>query len=157
LGSHQQPLAVAQPYGHVTQLGVSLQGAGGFVDLAYVQKGAYEEAITEKARILAATSAEEAQIATALRKAYATSGERGLWFKTLDLLKQKSSTDFDVPFRLAENYLHLGDKDQAFEWFQKAADLGHPGMDVIKLDSMFDSLRSDPRFPDLMRRVGLAP
>ena len=127
-----------------------------FIDLAYVQKGSYEEAITEKAKLLAAASAEEAQIATALRKAYATSGERGLWFKTLDLLKQKPRTDFDVPFRLAEAYLHLGDKDQAFEWFQKAADLGHPGMDVIKLDPMFDSLRSDPRFPDLMRRVGLA-
>ena len=62
-----------------------------------------------------------------------------------------------MPFRLAEAYLHLGDKDQAFEWFQKAADLGHPGMDVIKLDPMFDSLPSDPRFPHLMRRVGLAP
>ncbi|MEK6323139.1 MAG: protein kinase [Acidobacteriota bacterium] len=128
-----------------------------FINLAYVQTGKYEEAITEKAKILAATSAEEAQIATALRKAYAASGERGVWQKTLDLLKQRPKTDFDVPFWLAEAYLHLGDKDQAFEWFQKAADIGHPGMDVIKLDPMFDSLRSDSRFADLVRRLGLSP
>jgi hypothetical protein len=73
------------------------------------------------------------------------------------LLKQRPKTDFDLPFGLAQAYTHLGDKDQAFEWFRKAADVGHPGMNTIKVDPQFDSLRSDPRFPDLMRRVGLAP
>jgi len=43
------------------------------------------------------------------------------------------------------------------EWYQNAADEGQPGMDIIRVDPMFDSLRSDPRFPGLMRRVGLAP
>jgi len=128
-----------------------------FIDLAYVQTGRYEEAITEKAKILAATSAEEEQIATALRKAYAVSGERGVWQKTLDLLKQTPKTDFELPFGMAVAYLHLADKDRAFEWFQKAADVGHPGMYTIKVDPQFDSLRSDPRYADLLRRVGLTP
>ena len=97
------------------------------------------------------------QIAAALRKAYAVSGERGFWQTVIELLKQKPKQNFDLPFDTAEAYRHLGDKDRAFEWYQKAADERHPGMDTMKVDPLFDSLRSDPRFPDLLRRAGLAP
>jgi len=128
-----------------------------FLSNTYVQQRMYDDAIPEKARILGATSAEEGRIAAALRKAYAVSGERGFWQTLIELLKQKPKQDFDLPFNLAEAYGHLGDKDLAFEWYEKAADKGHPGMDTIKVDPQFDSLRSDSRFPDLVRRVGLTP
>jgi len=126
-----------------------------FLCHAYVQQRMYEEAITEKARIFAGTSTEEAQVAAVLRKAYAVSGERGFWQTLIELLKQKPRQDFDFPFDMAEAYRQLGDKDRAFEWYQKAADERHPGMDTIRVDPQFDSLRSDPRYPDLLRRLGL--
>jgi serine/threonine-protein kinase len=122
---------------------------------AYVEKQMYEEAIGEVPRVHGGTSAGEAQTTAALRKAYAVSGERGFWEALLDLLKQKPKQDFDLPFDMAGAYAHLGDKDLAFEWFQKAADEGHPGMDSIRFDPQFDSLRSDPRFADLLRRIGV--
>jgi serine/threonine-protein kinase len=112
----------------------------------------YQEAISETARVHAGTNAEqEAKIAADLRKAYATSGERGFWQKFVDL----PMPAFDSPFWLGEAYIHLNEKDKAFEWLRKAADEAHPGMDWIKVDPLFDSLRLDPRFAELLRRLGL--
>lgn len=123
-----------------------------FLYSTYVQKGMYQEAISELARVYAGSNAEqEARIAADLRRAYATSGEKGFWQKIVAL----PMPPFDAPFWLGEAYLHLNEKDKAFEWLRKAADEGHPGMVWIKVDPLFDSIRSDPRFPDLLRRFGL--
>src|ERR1041384_35025 len=57
-----------------------------FLRDTYVQKGMYQEAISETARVHAGTNGEqETKIAADLRKAYASSGERGFWQKFLDL------------------------------------------------------------------------
>ena len=52
-------------------------------------------------------------------------------------------------------YALLGDKDAAFEWLEKAYRDGAYGMLFLKVSPWFDDLRSEPRFQDLMRRVGL--
>lgn len=52
-------------------------------------------------------------------------------------------------------YAGLGEKDQAFAWLEKAYQQHSPMMAWLKVDPRFDSLRPDPRFQDLMRRVGL--
>jgi len=123
-----------------------------FLYSTYVQKGMYQEAISEMARVYAGSNAEqEARIAAALGRAYATSGEKGFWRMIVDL----PMPPFDAPFWLGEAYLHLNEKDKAFEWLRKAADEGHPGIVWIRVDPLFDSIRSDPRFPDLLRRFGL--
>jgi len=60
------------------------------------------------------------------------------------------------PGSIALIYAALGDKDQAFAWLEKA-DKGRDGILArLKVDPRFDSLRSDPRFADLVRRVGLS-
>jgi hypothetical protein len=56
---------------------------------------------------------------------------------------------------MAETLIQLGDKDGAFIWLNRAADLKHPAIGYIKVDPSLDPLRSDPRFADLMHRVGL--
>ena len=53
-------------------------------------------------------------------------------------------------------YTGLGDKDQAFKWLNKAYDDRSAWLTGLKLEPMLDSLRSDPRFEDLLLRVGLA-
>jgi len=51
----------------------------------------------------------------------------------------------------------LGDKNLAFEWLEKAYGERSPDLSLLKVDRMMDGLCSDPRFHDLLRRVGLAP
>ena len=58
------------------------------------------------------------------------------------------------PFPVASLYLSLGDKDKAFEWLEKAYDERSAVMVFLKVDRRLDKLRSDPRFTDLLRRVG---
>ena len=56
---------------------------------------------------------------------------------------------------LAVIYIALGDKDQAFDWMQKAYDDRSAWLVYLKVDPLFDTVRQDPRFTDLLRRVGL--
>ena len=57
-------------------------------------------------------------------------------------------------FLAARYYAQLGEKDAAFAALEKAAALGQ-GVDLIKTDPELDNLRSDPRYADLLRRIGL--
>jgi hypothetical protein len=54
-------------------------------------------------------------------------------------------------------YLGLGDKDEAFAWLERVYSQHSNVLTTLKVDPHFDPLRSDPRFQDLLRRVGLAP
>ena len=60
------------------------------------------------------------------------------------------------PYMLAIIYTALGDKEQAYEWLGKVYDERSYYVIWLKVDPVFDSLRSDPRFIDFMRKVGLS-
>ena len=69
-----------------------------------------------------------------------------------------------LPRLLAEVYAQLGEKDQAFYWLEQAykhhdmlAASTDLGMERLNTEFLLDPLRSDPRFQDLVRRVGLPP
>ena len=59
------------------------------------------------------------------------------------------------PFAFVAPYIGLSDKDQAFAWLDKSVTAHSPGLTALKVDPIYDSLRSDPRFQELQRRVGL--
>lgn len=58
---------------------------------------------------------------------------------------------------VATVYAALGDRDQAFAWLEKAYEGRSFYITVLRVDPDLDSLRSDPRFADLLQRVGLTP
>jgi hypothetical protein len=58
-------------------------------------------------------------------------------------------------FSFAVIYLGLGEKDQAFAWLEKAYEERSFLLAYLKVDPIWDPLRSDPRFADLVRRIGL--
>ena len=75
----------------------------------------------------------------------------------VDQLKKASKKGYVSPKYFALTYLQLGEKDRAFEWLEKSYQERGEVLLYLKVDPRFDPLRSDPRFADLLRRVGHAP
>ena len=70
-------------------------------------------------------------------------------------MKERSQQTYVQPMWLAVIHVALGEKDQAFDWMQKAFEDRSAWLVYLKVDPLFDPVRSDPRFTDLLRRVGL--
>jgi tetratricopeptide (TPR) repeat protein len=127
-----------------------------FLGYVYASKGAYPEAIAEyqKSRSL---QKEFAPTSTqcCLGYAYAVAGKRS---EALALLhKLKTTGEYVSPAELAILYVGLGDKEAALDLLGKAYEAHDLQLRHLKVDPHYDSLRGDPRFQDLLRRVGLAP
>jgi hypothetical protein len=73
------------------------------------------------------------------------------------LNKLKTTKEYVSPAELAILYAGLGDKEEAFAALERAFAARDLQMQYLKVESHYDSLRSDPRFTDLVRKVGLAP
>lgn len=92
----------------------------------------------------------------ALRQAHATTGWRGYWQKRLELLQLTAKKQKVSALRFAELYARVGDKDQAFEWLERAYHEHEAFLIFIKVDPVWDDLRLDPRFGNLLHRIGLS-
>jgi serine/threonine protein kinase/Tfp pilus assembly protein PilF len=91
-----------------------------------------------------------------LAHAYASVGQRANAEKILRDLLHKSKTSYVSPYMIGSIYAGLGDKNKAFDFLEKAYQERSPDIPwFLKADLRIDSLRSDPRFQDLVRRVGL--
>ena len=123
-----------------------------FGDVLY-QKGMFGEAVEEYLKGLAQDETPPDKIAQ-LREAFARSGIKGFYQKWIEQLKAGQQTETDH-FTIAELYARLGEKDQAFEWLEKAYAEHNDGLVRLKEEVGFDNLRSDPRYADLLRRIGL--
>jgi hypothetical protein len=77
----------------------------------------------------------------------------GFYRHWLERLKSKSADEY--PVDIAEFYARLGERDNAFQWLEKAYAEHSDGLVRLKEELGLDNLRSDPRYADLMRRVGL--
>ncbi len=124
--------------------------------LAYEEKGMYDEAISEFRQVLKLSGGSPLGIG-ALAHVYALAGKPAEARKNLDELLQLSKQRYVSPSSIATVYAALGDKDQAFAWLEKAYDAHDLLIVRLKWDPRFASLRSDPRFDPLVRRIGLVP
>ncbi|MBI1791252.1 MAG: protein kinase [Acidobacteria bacterium] len=127
-----------------------------FLAMAYEQVGRHEEAVAEAQKAVS-LSAGEPGLLGELGHAYAVSGKRTEALKTLAELKDVSKRRYVAPFDIALIYLGLGDKAQALEWLGKAYEDHSQWFVWIKVDPRFDSLRGEPHFQDLLRRMVLSP
>jgi eukaryotic-like serine/threonine-protein kinase len=126
-----------------------------FLGRAYEQKGRLPEAIAEFQRALELEK-DNAEIWSGLGHAYALSGNRAEAQKVLDHLKEVSAHSWVAPYNVAVIYAGLGEKDQAFALLERAyKDRSYYLPTYLLTDARMDSLRSDPRFGELRRRVGL--
>jgi TolB-like protein/Flp pilus assembly protein TadD len=124
--------------------------------LIYEQKGMYEEAIAEQQKSVSSSEVNSIRLG-ALGRAYAVAGKRNEALKVVEQLKALSKQRYVEPTSIAQVQIALGDKDEAFKWLEKAYQERSIGVPALKTDARFDKIRSDPRFQDLMRRMGLPP
>ena len=119
---------------------------------AYLQKEMHDEAIAEMQRAVQLSGGSPTIIAS-LARAYVASGRRIEAEKLLKELKKRSNPTYSHASEIAVVCAALGDKDQAMNWLEKGyQERFNPG---VLLRPGFDPLRSDARFEDLVRRIGL--
>ena len=115
----------------------------------------YPEAIAEFRKALELSQGGSNELA-ALGRAYALAGNRNEAERVLKELEDRAQQTYVQPVWVAVIHLGLGQKDQALDWLQRAYADRSGWLAYLKIDPMFDTLRSDPRFSDLLRRVGLS-
>jgi serine/threonine-protein kinase len=121
----------------------------------YLKQGRYEEALSEmlEVRPRVRYPRELARIGYV----YAAAGKRREAIKILEEMKGLTGKRYNLGTHIAAIYAALGNKDEALAWLKKACDDYEQGVVELKVDPRFDTLRSDARFIDLLRRVKLAP
>jgi tetratricopeptide (TPR) repeat protein len=120
-----------------------------------MQQGKHEEAIAEYKQVIGLTGL-TSQMAGELGYTYALSGKRAEALKLLDELKEMSSRQYVSPLDFTFIYTGLGDKEQALSYLEKSYQERTTWLMWIKVDPRFDTLRPDPRFVELLRRMNLA-
>jgi tetratricopeptide (TPR) repeat protein len=119
---------------------------------AFVQKHMYKEAIAELQKAIGFSEGNKT-FRSNLAYAYAVSGRRNEAVEILDDLKNRPDGGFSNASEIALIYVGLDEKDRAMTWLDKAfEERFNPS---VLLRPCFDPLRSDPRFRDLLRRIGL--
>jgi tetratricopeptide (TPR) repeat protein len=116
-------------------------------------KGLYGDAVTHWNKALVLSG--QAEEATKLKHAFALGGYRGYLDTQLKALKADSQREYVGPLDFAELYIRLSDKDSAFDWLERAYKEHSSWLNFVNTDPLYDPLRSDPRFAELVRKVGL--
>jgi DNA-binding winged helix-turn-helix (wHTH) protein/Tfp pilus assembly protein PilF len=124
--------------------------------LVYLQMGRYEEALAAWKKAASLSGGEPYHIAS-LGSTYAISGQRSEARAVIAQLQELSRQRYVSALDIARVYAALGEKDQAFAWLQKAYEERAGLLIFLKVDQEFDGLRGDPRFAELLRRMGLTP
>lgn len=117
----------------------------------YLAEKRYDHAVAEYEQFL--TAAGDADHAAAIERSYRQAGYEGMLRKRIEMGKQHCP-DCDME-DIAECYAVLGDNDEAFFWLNKGYEERQAGVYYLGVIPLFDNLRSDPRYADLLRRMGL--
>jgi tetratricopeptide (TPR) repeat protein len=145
--------AVAQ-YKKTLELDPNFPTAHYFLGRAYEAQGKYDQAVPQYIRA-GKMSGLPAHVLTAASEAYAKSGWTGYLQTGLDqILKEPAGRRFP-PFVIATFYARLGQKEEALTWLQRGYEERDFRMTMISVSFEFDSIRSDPRFVELVRKIGL--
>ncbi|HKS26761.1 MAG TPA: winged helix-turn-helix domain-containing protein [Pyrinomonadaceae bacterium] len=121
----------------------------------YAEQGRYDEAIASLHDAIALANDPEA--IAMLGSIHARAGQTGQARETLKRLTRLSKKRYVSPFHFALVHANLLDKDQAFQWLEKAWAERYEQLGALHLYPLLDTLHTDTRFTDLLVRIGLAP
>ena len=124
-----------------------------WLGVGYEGSGQTREAIPEYQKATELRQG-DSDATAALAHAYATTGRKAEALKILREWQRQSETSYVSPYMIATVHAGLGDKDKAFEFLEKAYQERSPDLPYfLRADLRMDSLRSDPRFQDLVHRM----
>ncbi len=121
---------------------------------AYVQKGLHAQAISEL-QSATSLSGDSPIYMAQVGVAYAAAGKNAEALSVIDQLQKVARQSYVSSYGLAQIYAALGDKQHAMKWLQSAYDERAVWMQYLKVDPVLDSVRSQPRFQNLVRQMGL--
>jgi TolB-like protein/tetratricopeptide (TPR) repeat protein len=124
-----------------------------YLGMALIANGQPDEAIKVLEKALG--TGRKPAVMGVLVRAYAQAGRREEGLRLLDELKRRQRTTYIPAAAFVNAYLGLGDNEQALAWLERAYQEQSNILQLIKVHPFFDPLRGDPRFVDLVHRVGL--
>jgi tetratricopeptide (TPR) repeat protein len=153
----REPDQAIEQLGKTLELDPELPLAHVFLGLAYNKKGMHEKAIAELERVANAPNSRAIFKAT-LGFVYGQSGREAEARRILaELIGSKTAKQYVSPFHIALVYVGLGDNDKAIEWLDMAEEERDPFVIYIHVDPNFDTLRGDPRFVELIKKLTVPP
>ncbi|MBZ5706173.1 MAG: protein kinase [Acidobacteriia bacterium] len=120
---------------------------------AFCEKGMHKEAVAEAKMFFEVLGDNE--VVQALERGYTASGYLEAMRLAAETLAERSQRGYVQPTQIARLYAHAGDKDHALQWLEKSYEERLPAMLHLGVDLDWNSLRGEPRFQDLLRRVNL--
>jgi serine/threonine protein kinase/Flp pilus assembly protein TadD len=123
---------------------------------AYWAKGMYPQTV-EEFKILGQLNgnSKDAEFASALAQGFHSGGWKGALTKGIEVREAQRKSSYWSAYDIADLYAGLGEKDEVFRWLNAAYEERDYQMEGLKTDPLFDSVHSDPRFAELVRKVGL--
>src|ERR1700687_2457642 len=158
LGNARQYDASVEQLKKTLEMDPNYANAHGQLSREYFSMGKYDLWLEEwkKAQRLF-QQPDELAIAEAVAKVYSKSGLRPAKLREIEMRKQVAKSRYVDPAEIADTYAERGDKEQTFAWLDKAVAEKSGGLEVIRMVPELDPWRSDPRYLDLLKRMGLKP
>jgi TolB-like protein/Flp pilus assembly protein TadD len=122
----------------------------------YEQKQMHEKVVEDFLTSISSHGAKP-EVVEKFRETFRTSGWQGFIRERLRLVQERAKTRPVDPYNFAHLYIKLGQKDEAFVWLEKTLEAGHPGVIHFKIEPAYDFLRNDPRYVELVCKIGLQP
>jgi len=120
----------------------------------YAEMGKQKEAVAEREKILSLSGSPE--LAASIEEDFSRAGYKGVLQSWLDGLTEISKHGYISSYSIAQAYMRMGAQEKTFGWLEKAYEEHDSGLVSLAVEPMFDAVRSDPRFRDILRRMKLA-
>ena len=147
---HDYDNAIAQ-YRKTLEIDPSFVEARYALSYGYQMKGQYDQAMEERAQGLTADGYPD--IAEEDKRVYAASGWKGVLRKRIERSSNPENKDFYDPYGVAVGYAQLEENDKALLWLERAY-AEHVPLSFLLVDTDLEKVHSDPRFKDLVHRIG---
>ena len=150
----RQNEAAAEQLRKVLDIDAKFVPARRTLEEVYAQMGKQKEAVAEREKILSLSGSPE--LAAAIEEDFTKSGYKGVLQSWQEGLTEISKHGYVSSYSIAQAYMRMGEKEKTFEWLQKAYKEHDSGLVSVAVEPMFEPVRSDPRYRDLLKRMKLS-